>query len=377
VALALSRARIRSSLGEVDPDALEVPAERRLLGALQGLGLARGRSYAVRAFQRGGWAALRDLLASPPASGEQLLHPGKLGVDAPREVTLPAWPGAAGPAERVDVDVLGEPGLLALLLERGLPEVEAGLAASGWDGDRLAVWRTPDGRRALVWRVVWDREENAAQAQTALEGRWAGRWQVRGRVLDAVWAEGRPELEAHLAQALREHPARADTEGNDGATTAREEAAATRRELLGGERWTLREEGVSLAIPPGWSLVGFQGQTVLVAPAVQGFSDNLNVLRTFNAAGDDVDALARQLRTELEGGGGRVLALTRRTGPRGEPAVLGEYTLRHQGRPLHFLALVIAQGREELVITATTLEERWEGRKDLFAAILDDVRALE
>ena len=378
VALAVSRARIRSSLREVDPDALEVPAERRLLGALQALCLGRGRAFAVRAFQRGGWAALRDLPTAPPASSEQLLHPEKLGRDAPRGLELPPWPAAAGPqAELVDQDVLGELGLLALLTELGLPDDQAARAATGWDGDRLVTWRSPNGRLALAWRTVWDRAEDAAQFAAALEKRWAGRWDVNDRVVDAVWGEGRLEVEAALAEALRGHVYAPGPADEDALSTAAIESQAARRDVLGTQRWKLREEQVSLPIPPGWNLHNIQGRTYLMARPELGFGDNLNVIETENPAGDDGEALARQTRSDLEGAGGRVVALERRQGPRGEPAVLAEYTLRYQGRPLHFLVLVLARGARAVVITATTPEERWAERKDLFRAMLGDVRGLD
>lgn len=376
VALAVSRARIRSSLREVEPDSLQVPAEAQLLGPLQALLLRTGRAFAVRAYQTGGWAALRDL-PRPPASTEQLLHPPKLGRDAPTPVDRLPWPAAAGRGEELDQDVLGELALTALLLELELPPDEATRVALGWDGDRLAVWRTPDGRLALAWRTVWDREQDAQQLVAALEKRWKGRWETHGRAVDAVWADGDAELESALAKALRGLPRPVGADEADATSTAELERELVRRDVLGTRRWTLREEGISLPIPPQWSLRTVQGRTYLMARVEQDFADNLNVILTGNVVGNDGEALARQLRLELEGAGGKVLSVEQRRGPRGEPAVLAEYSLRYQGRPLRFMVLVIARGEAELVITATTTEEGWEGRKELFRAILEDVRGAE
>lgn len=375
IGLALSRARIRRSLQDVDPLGLSSEAEQRLLGPLHAQALEQGRAHAVRAFQRGGWAGLRDVLEAPPASSEQLLHPEKLGRDRPREVELPAWPAAAGPARELDQDTLGELPLLALLLELGLPAGEAARAATGWDGDRLAVYRSQDGGRAVVWRSVWDREDDARQAAQTLERRWAGRWDRRGRVLDAVWAEGKVPREAALIEALRRLPAPDRPEEEDAASAAAIEAELARREVLGTARWRLPEHELSLPIPPGWGLGSYQGTPYLAAPLEGDFADNINVRPGTWRVGDAA-SLLRQLREELEGGGGKVLEATPLQGPNGGPAVRAEYVMRWEGRPLHFVVLVLTRGPTTTVITATSTEERWQARRPLFDAILGDAQSL-
>ena len=55
-----------------------------------------------------------------------------------------------------------------------LPEA-AVAAAAGWDGDRYAVWANGD-RDTIVWRSVWDSDEDAVEFATALQAREAGRF---------------------------------------------------------------------------------------------------------------------------------------------------------------------------------------------------------
>ena len=122
------------------------------------------------------------------------LHAGKFDRDFPVHVELPPWPDDAGEAEQIHDDVVGELAIERLLRERGYDDAKATRAAIGWDGDRLALWRTPSGEQVIIWRSVWDREEDADQFAGAIapfskdEPR-GFRIVRRGRIVDAVSAE--------------------------------------------------------------------------------------------------------------------------------------------------------------------------------------------
>ena len=91
------------------------------------------------------WPALSRLYADPPRSTEQILHPEKYLVrrDDPQLVLLP--------------DVRG-------MLERFLPEAEAGTAGAGWGGDQFHPYEGAGGaRRALVFLTAWDGEADARE----------------------------------------------------------------------------------------------------------------------------------------------------------------------------------------------------------------------
>lgn len=114
--------------------------------------------------RRGGWAAVDALWRDPPTTTEQLLHPDKLLAHEAAEVVPVPVPPPGGPARVVYHDVIGEEAL-RLLFEEWMPERTAITSASGWGGDRLAVFR--DGKRfALGWHLRFD---DAASARRALD----------------------------------------------------------------------------------------------------------------------------------------------------------------------------------------------------------------
>jgi hypothetical protein len=134
-----------------------------------------GRNLAAAIFAKGGFALLNQKLERPPRSMEQVLHPEKYldAVDEPVAVALPE----AG-SSKPDFDgTLGE--FLIRVLLRGGPEASAaGDAAAGWDGDRYAVLPAGQGNYRLVWRTVWDSEEDAREFRDVLkaytDSRFAG-----------------------------------------------------------------------------------------------------------------------------------------------------------------------------------------------------------
>lgn len=368
--------RAGRSLREVDPESEPAPG-----GDPAAIARARGMAHALGAFRRGGWPALRGLLHAPLPSTEQLLHPEKLGRDKPRAVTLPPWPESAGRAERVAADVVGELALRALLLERGgLPPQQAELAAIGWDGDRLEVWRTPDGRLAVVWRLAWDRPQDAEQAAKALTGLWRGALERRGSELDCVWTGGHDALSTELLAALRAAPGPAGAEPEDAEST--EQIELDRTGGAGADRWELPGVGLSLPIPAGWRKLERDGVAYLLAPPRDGFADNVNAMRVPNRAGKDAEALLRCVREDVEQYGLQVVRIQPREWD-GAPAVLVEYAGqvpvpgpdgRQRDKPLHFLALAVGEESEMLLVTATTAEARWEERRAELEALLAGAR---
>ncbi|NQU11786.1 hypothetical protein HQ590_13410, partial [bacterium] len=135
-----------------------------------------GPPFVATLHARGGKALVREVFADPPVSSEQILHPERYLVfrDDPTPVGLAAlevrgWRPAGS-------DVLGEFGIRSLL-ETQLDQVTARLAAQGWDGDRYIVYLRADSQAsALVWRTIWDTEQDAFEFEDALRAFAAARW---------------------------------------------------------------------------------------------------------------------------------------------------------------------------------------------------------
>ena len=106
------------------------------------------------------WREGKELLASPPASTEQVLHPERRH-EAFEAIDLAAGRDALPRGCRlVDENTAGELEL-SLLLTDLAPDVPPA-AWIGWDGDRYLAARCDD-RRELVWLTLWDSERDAAE----------------------------------------------------------------------------------------------------------------------------------------------------------------------------------------------------------------------
>ncbi len=160
-----------------------------------------GANFVTAFRRRHPWPAFSRLYADPPRSTAQILHPEKYldRRDDPQLVLLPDVRGLLGPGWTLVVENdAGEFGVRSIL-ERFLPEAEAGTAAAGWGGDRFQLYERGGGvRRALVFLTAWDTEADAREfadayarlvpkkVPAARSGRGAGgRW---------TWRHGRDVL---------------------------------------------------------------------------------------------------------------------------------------------------------------------------------------
>lgn len=134
-----------------------------------------GLAFVGRLLANGGYAAVDAAFADPPDSTEQVLHPEKYLVrEAPIQVSLPTdVPDHLGSGWiEVGRDTLGELILRIWLTEGGTAAADARTVAAGWGGDRLALYRGPDGATAVLLRTAWDTPADAsafaAAARTAV-----------------------------------------------------------------------------------------------------------------------------------------------------------------------------------------------------------------
>jgi hypothetical protein len=112
-----------------------------------------------------GWSDFKLVFANPPVSTQQILHPSLYfaGVK-PEPVVLPDWATTAPKDWKLlEENVMGEFGL-AEVLKQFLGQQRADALSPAWTGDRYAVFEDQKTKNiALVFRLAFDKEENAAR----------------------------------------------------------------------------------------------------------------------------------------------------------------------------------------------------------------------
>lgn len=127
-----------------------------------------GLEFCQTLYNRGGWEALADAFAHPPASTAEILHP-ELFLATPRQepvVVTFRQTERLGYKPIMD-NVLGEFGARQLLMVWLNDDRQAALSTGGWRGDRVLVYS--DGlANSYVWRTLWTDEQNANRFRTVL-----------------------------------------------------------------------------------------------------------------------------------------------------------------------------------------------------------------
>jgi hypothetical protein len=117
-----------------------------------------GKEFVQTLYNRGGWTAVNAAWQNLPQSSEQIIHPSRyLAGDAPKLVALAPLTDTLGAGwELIEEDVFGE-FFLREYLSQSLPEAEVNVAATGWGGDRYAVyWHSASNGVVMVLNQVWD-----------------------------------------------------------------------------------------------------------------------------------------------------------------------------------------------------------------------------
>ena len=124
-----------------------------------------GLEFVLALYQQNGLAGIDDAWRNLPQSTEQILHPANyLAGDAPQIVTLRPLTGTLGAGwQLLDEDTFGE-FYLREYLGQQLDENSVEVAASGWGGDRYAVyWQEFDEELVMVLRLAWDSPQDQAE----------------------------------------------------------------------------------------------------------------------------------------------------------------------------------------------------------------------
>ena len=139
-----------------------------------------GLNFVTALREKGGWEAVNAAYGKPPASTEQILHPGKyLAGEAPVAVRPADLAGAMGQDwQPVFENVLGEFTLVEML-SRDISTAKARSAAAGWGGDAIRYYEGPGGAGAMILETVWDSEADAAEFSAALGDALENRYSVK------------------------------------------------------------------------------------------------------------------------------------------------------------------------------------------------------
>ncbi len=153
-----------------------------------------GPAFVRMVRQVGGWDAVNEMYANPPASTEQVIHPLRYETDPPTNVSLndtatDGWSRVRA-TDRPGYGRLGEAAVMMTFVypyyhSQGEAQIvppeewfdynESGELSdfdplnyesdysAGWDGDRLHVYENPSGEFGYVWRLAWDSPQNAEQ----------------------------------------------------------------------------------------------------------------------------------------------------------------------------------------------------------------------
>lgn len=365
-----------------DPEALREATADSLESGLTTLlveeSLARiysaGRTVVLHAVQEGGFERVAAM-TQRPWTCEQLLHAEKRDAPAPGAVELPAMAG-----EILHEDTCGELEIYKVLRLAGVSFRESNLAAMGWDGDRLRVVRVqePSTGTVVVWRLRWDREDDAEQMAAALEQIGKGSFLRRGRVID-WWSADKAALKDVGRGWLEPLDANAVGSAAEAASTAAMEATFQAENPAPGTsgRWAPANMGFSVPIPAGWKVEERGAAQVLMGPVDPDapFQTNATYMAPLHQ-GMTLEQLASA--NELQFRSMPTLELDRAevAEHEGREVLWIDYHGTVPGSPheLAFRAIVFLRGSQQVVLTLTARAAQWDTQNQNIEHILQGLR---
>jgi len=359
-----------------------------LAGGRNFLGKMRAAQAAQAHYALGTWLILRRVRSGAltlgttkwptlPASTEQVIHHEKRN-DQPTVVALPEWPKAAGKATLLQENTYGELMLFVMLLEASQDGARAYVGATGWDGDRLSVFKTSKGI-ALMWRLVFDRVKDAKQVQKLLGARVAPRLNRRGRVIDITYAADTATAKA-LKETMAKFPAEFPEQPGDVTTAAAAEASwakvVAKEPALVGKRWNHPGEGVSIPVRPGWAVQKYQGQKLLGRQKRGQLTHTVMVLGMPNPTGKTLAQTSEETKQYVK----RIVALKLKSIKNivisGVPALHARIDGRAPSSPARSVtnSIVFRRGNRLIYVIVSVMETEWESSKNDIAKLLAGIR---
>lgn len=254
--------------------------------------LAAGEHFLTQVRAEDGARGVARLYVEPPESTEQVLHPEKRlpPADRPDRIVLPdladAIPDGWEPAGE---ETIGEEGLVRVIQaiygnNRHQSAATAMSLATGWDGDRLRLYRTKSGdRTAFVWVFAFDSRREARDVEGWTRAFPADRTGYGPLVSGSDRAALAGGFGAAANQAVAGAALRFERRHGEGDTGHRGRDAVTSRRsqsrLLGAlvsrrDPWAPPPEGlllVRLSVRDGKTVFSFEGRTTTDSGELDGW----------------------------------------------------------------------------------------------------------
>jgi hypothetical protein len=323
------------TLANLDPKLMDPTIGRLTTGESYALIYDAGRKFLLSRYRHLGIDGLKHALETSPSSTEQLLHPEKFDVDRPQQLE-PSAPSALAGAELVFDGTWGEMLLFQRLLLVSSDPFAAKIAALGWDGDRMRVFRFPDDTYAVVWQFLWDRAADNEQFRSLLTERLPDRIKTQlrcaGRRSMLIYTE-RAKALTELTKAFGWLDGTSAEEERDAESTSTIEARERRRESLRPTsvdgRWVWPLLGLSFAIPEGFFPFSVRGVDLLAMTPQDGFSSSITITYEQDLHGGNLTSYVAEQK--------RILSET-------DQIWLGSHLLRHGNSDVAHIELQVPEG---------------------------------
>lgn len=142
-----------------------------------------GVSFVEALYMEGGFDAVDQAWEDPPQSTEHILHPQRyLDGDSPQVVALAPLTSTLGAGwQMIDEDIVGELYLREYLIQQ-LDDRAVDIAATGWGGDRYAIYWNDDAESlVMLLRLTWDTEVDGDEFINAYQEYPSGLFDTRSR----------------------------------------------------------------------------------------------------------------------------------------------------------------------------------------------------
>jgi hypothetical protein len=125
----------------------------------------QGLSFTRRIIREGGFAAINDAFARPPATSREILHPEQYITRAfiPKSLEIKDEEKPMGVGPQIFTDTVGEFVISSLIGAALSSQTRGEGCAQGWRRDRIAAFNGEGGKRFISWMSEWDSDTEAQE----------------------------------------------------------------------------------------------------------------------------------------------------------------------------------------------------------------------